>query len=80
MVAPDFFERFPAIGLFCIGTFSVAFGIFFQIWGLKAGVYYLHGSPVYRSDGFKFWFVLVTGSVVPISIGLFTLYASIFKK
>lgn len=80
MVAPEFLDRFPRISVFLIGAFSVAFGVFLQVWGIKAGVYYLHGSPVYRSDGFKFWFVFVTYSAFPIGIGLFMLFFAIFQK
>jgi hypothetical protein len=80
MLLPDFFGRFPSIGLFCAGALSVAFGFFLQIWGIKAGVYYLHGAPVYRSDGFKFWFVFVTYSALPIGMGLFLLFISLFRK
>jgi hypothetical protein len=80
MALPEFFDRFPAVGVFCFGALSVAFGIFLQVWGIRAGVYYLHGSPVYRSDGFKFWFVFVTYSGFPIGIGLFMLFISLFRK
>lgn len=80
MVLPEFFGRFPAVGVFCLGAFMVAFGVFLQVWGIKAGVYYLHGSPVYRDDGFKFWFVFVTYSGFPICIGLFMLFISLSRK
>jgi len=80
MALPEIFNRFPAIAMLCLSLACIATGVFVQIWGIKAGVYYLHGTPVYRqSEPSQFWSVFVIYSGLPLIIGLFIL-SLFFRK